>query len=28
VVKSGQRVFMTPDRARMHRFDEKGLAIR
>jgi len=28
VAKSGQRIFMTPDRERMHRFDEKGLAIR
>ncbi|WP_311030459.1 ABC transporter ATP-binding protein [Mesorhizobium koreense] len=28
IVKSGQRIFMTPDRERMHRFDEKGLAIR
>jgi len=27
-VKSGQRIFMTPDRERMHRFDERGLAIR
>jgi multiple sugar transport system ATP-binding protein len=27
-VKSGQRIYMTPDRARMHRFDERGLAIR
>ena len=27
-VKHGQRIFMTPDRERMHRFNEKGLAIR
>ena len=27
-VKHGQRIYMTPDRARMHRFNEQGLAIR
>jgi multiple sugar transport system ATP-binding protein len=27
-VKHGQRIFMTPDRTRMHRFDERGLALR
>jgi multiple sugar transport system ATP-binding protein len=27
-VRHGQRIFMTPDRDRMHRFNEKGLAIR
>jgi multiple sugar transport system ATP-binding protein len=27
-VEHGQRIFMTPDRERMHRFNEQGLAIR